>query len=159
GRVYGCDFDIVVFTNLSQDHLDCHEDKEDYLRAKSLLVAQRGNVYDKERQRFAVINDGDGHSDLLTRSTAQNVLSHGCREAAQVRAKNIQLDVTYTNFTLTTPVGTIDINSRLIGMFNIYNMLAASSAAIAAEVPLNVIKTALEELTGVDGRFEQVVAG
>ena len=159
GRVYGCDFDIAVFTNLSQDHLDYHKDMEDYLRAKSLLFAQLGNVYDKERPKFAVINEDDPYSELLKRSTAQNVLTYGCREAAQVRATNIQLDVTYTNFTLTTPVGTIDINSRLIGMFNIYNMLAASSAAIAAEVPLNVIKTALEKLIGVDGRFEQVVAG
>jgi len=159
GRVYGSDFDIAVFTNLSQDHLDYHKDMEDYLRAKSLLFAQLGNVYDEERPKFAVINEDDPHSELLKRSTAQNVLTYGCREAAQVRATNIQLDVTYTNFTLSTPVGTIDINSRLIGMFNIYNMLAASSAAIAAKVPLNVIKSALEKLTGVDGRFEQVVAG
>lgn len=56
GRVNGCEFDIAVFTNLSQDHLDYHADMKDYLHAKSLLFAQLGNTYDEENKKFAVIN-------------------------------------------------------------------------------------------------------
>lgn len=159
GRVYGCDFDIAIFTNLSQEHLDYHKDMDDYLRAKSLLFAQLGNTYDTERKKFAVVNQDDPHSELLKRSTSQHVLTYGCYHDAQIKAENIQLDVTQTTFTLASPVGSTEIKSRLIGMFNVYNMLAAAGAAIAAGIPLDTIKKAFERITGVDGRFEQVMAG
>src|SRR5699024_10706500 len=86
-------------------------------------------------------------------------LTYGCEKGAQVWADNIDLDATRTQFTLKTPVGKTAITSNLIGMFNVYNMLAASAAAIAAGVPLDVIKSALETTTGVSGRFEPVLAG
>jgi UDP-N-acetylmuramoyl-L-alanyl-D-glutamate--2,6-diaminopimelate ligase len=160
GRVYGCDFDIAIFTNLTQDHLDYHKDMDDYLRAKSLLFAQLGNVYDRKKRKFAVINADDPHSDILKKSTAQHLLTYGCHDNAMVRAEAVQLHVTHTDFTLVSPEeGTISIRSRLIGMFNVYNMLAAASAAIASDVPLETIKQALETMTGVDGRFEQVTCG
>src|SRR5690625_2793500 len=65
GRVYGSDFDIAVFTNLSQDHLDYHKNIDDYLRAKSLLFSQLGNTYDRAGRKFAVINTDDPASKLL----------------------------------------------------------------------------------------------
>ncbi|MBP2077545.1 UDP-N-acetylmuramoyl-L-alanyl-D-glutamate--2,6-diaminopimelate ligase [Oceanobacillus polygoni] len=159
GRVYGCDYDIAIFTNLSQDHLDYHSNLQDYLRAKSLLFAQLGNSYDEQGRKFAVLNADDEASDLLKRSTAQHVMTYGCHNQATVMAKGIQLGAAGTSFTLTSPVGDIEISSRLIGMFNVYNMLAASTAAIAANVPLTEIKTALEQIEGVNGRFEPVVEG
>ncbi|MEN1966973.1 UDP-N-acetylmuramoyl-L-alanyl-D-glutamate--2,6-diaminopimelate ligase [Lentibacillus sp. N15] len=159
GRVHGCDFDVAIFTNLSQDHLDYHQSMDDYLRAKSLLFAQLGNSYNEQTSKFAVINVDDAASDLLIRSTAQPVITYGCDNPAQVSAENIQLDAAKTTFTLTTPVGNIAISSRLIGMFNIYNMLAASAAAITMHVPITTIKAALETISGVDGRFEPVLAG
>lgn len=159
GRVYGCDYDIAVFTNLSQDHLDYHKDMDDYLRAKSLLFAQLGNSYKETNRKFAVINEDDSASSLLKRSTAQHILTYGCRHKADVMAKNIELKATGSNFTLSTPVGEINIQSRLIGMFNVYNMLAASTAAMAANVSLTDIKVALESISGVNGRFEPVDVG
>ncbi|WP_163970748.1 UDP-N-acetylmuramoyl-L-alanyl-D-glutamate--2,6-diaminopimelate ligase [Oceanobacillus halotolerans] len=155
GRVYGCDFDIAIFTNLSQDHLDYHKDMDDYIRAKSLLFSQLGNSYDG-KDKFAIINQDDTHYSLLQRSTAQHVITYGINHEAQVMATNIQLDALLTRFTLKTPIGTIDINSRLMGMFNVYNMLAASAAAIAMSIPLDIVKSALENINGVDGRFEAV---
>ncbi|MFD1038080.1 UDP-N-acetylmuramoyl-L-alanyl-D-glutamate--2,6-diaminopimelate ligase [Virgibacillus byunsanensis] len=156
GRVYGCDFDIAVFTNLSQDHLDYHKDMADYVRAKSLLFAQLGNTYTTDKKKYAIINIDDPEHDLLKRSTAQHVLTYGCENQAQVMAENIELDASSTNFLLTTPVGSIKITSKLIGKFNVYNMLAASAAAIASKIPLTVIKEAFENIAGVSGRFEPV---
>ncbi len=52
GRVHGCDFDVAVFTNLSQDHLDYHKDMNDYLHAKSLLFAQLGNTYAQGQKKI-----------------------------------------------------------------------------------------------------------
>ncbi|RKQ37396.1 UDP-N-acetylmuramoyl-L-alanyl-D-glutamate--2,6-diaminopimelate ligase [Oceanobacillus halophilus] len=159
GRVYGCDYDVAIFTNLSQDHLDYHKDLDDYLRAKSLLFSQLGNNYNQDKQKFAVINADDTSSDLLMRSTAQHTLTYGCQKKADISAENIKLDASGTSFMLVTPIGSLHIHSKLIGMFNIYNMLAASAAAIARGVSLEVIKSALESIKGVNGRFEAVDVG
>ncbi|WP_188454486.1 UDP-N-acetylmuramoyl-L-alanyl-D-glutamate--2,6-diaminopimelate ligase [Virgibacillus oceani] len=159
GRVYGCDFDIAIFTNLTQDHLDYHKNMDDYLHAKSLLFAQLGNTYDNGRKKFAVINMDDPHYEKLKRSTAQYVIPYGNNHDALVKAKNIRLDITGTSFTLDAPIGNVHVNSKLIGMFNVYNMLAASAAAIAAGVPISIIKSALEIIPGVSGRFEPVQVG
>src|SRR5699024_10388704 len=98
-------------------------------------------------------------SDLLKRSTAQHVLTYGCQNKADVMATNIKLDITKTTFTLETLKGSVEITSRLIGMLNVYNMLAASSAAIVKEVPLNTIKEAQGDGKDVHGRCEPVLPG
>lgn len=157
-RVYGCEFDIAIFTNLTQDHLDYHSSMEDYLRAKSLLFSQLGNGY-SSRKKFAILNKDDTYSELLEKSTAHHVITYGCSNAAMVKATNIELNIHETKFTLHTPHGTADIKSHLIGMFNVYNMLAASAAALAMNIPLDIIQKALNDMTGVNGRFEQVLAG
>lgn len=159
GRVHGCDYDVAIFTNLSQDHLDYHKDMDDYLRAKSLLFSQLGNNFNQEKQKFAIINADDSYADLLKRSTAQHILTYSCRQGADVIAKDIQLEASGTSFLLVTPVGEVKIKSKLIGKFNVYNMLAATGAAIAKNVSLDVIKEALESINGVDGRFEVVDEG
>ncbi|HLR62210.1 MAG TPA: UDP-N-acetylmuramoyl-L-alanyl-D-glutamate--2,6-diaminopimelate ligase [Lentibacillus sp.] len=156
GRTHGCDYDIAIFTNLSQDHLDYHPDMSDYLHAKSLLFAQLGNTYNEGQKKFAVINEDDPYSAFLKKSTAQHVITYGCQDGAQVRAKDINLEVTKTTFTMNSPIGSVKINSSLIGKFNVYNMLAASAAAISADIPLEVIKEALENMQGVSGRFQPV---
>ncbi|WP_430791410.1 UDP-N-acetylmuramoyl-L-alanyl-D-glutamate--2,6-diaminopimelate ligase [Virgibacillus flavescens] len=156
GRVYGCDFDIAVFSNLSQDHLDYHKDMVDYLRAKSLLFSQLGNTYTQDKKKFAVINIDDPVHDILVRSTSQHIFTYSCKSQASIMAQNIILEANNTSFDLVTPVGEVIINSRLIGMFNVYNMLAAAGAAIALKVPIKVIKTALEEIKGISGRFEPI---
>lgn len=157
-RVYGCEFDIAIFTNLTQDHLDYHTSMEDYLRAKSLLFSQLGNDY-SSKKKYAILNKDDSHSELLEKSTAHHVITYGCVNAAMVRATNIELKLHETKFTMHTPRGTVEIKSNLIGMFNVYNMLAASAAALAMNIPLEIIQKALTNMAGVNGRFEQVLAG
>lgn len=156
GRVYGCDFDIAIFTNLTQDHLDYHESMEDYLHAKSLLFAQLGNQYHKDNRKFAIINLDDPASQKLMRSTAQNVVTYGFHEDSIVSAKSIKLTPTGTSFLLCTPNGNAVVNSKLLGKFNVSNMLAAAAAAISFGIPLYIIKEALESISGINGRFELV---
>src|SRR5690625_2637164 len=159
GRVHGCDYDIALFTNFSQDHLDYHKDLDDYLRVKSLLFAQLGNSYEESHDKFAIVNADDPASELIKRSTAQHILTYGCNHQSDVMATDIELSAKGTIFTLGTPIGMIEIQSQLIGKFNVYNMLAASSVAITNNIPLQVIKEALENISGVNGRFEQVNEG
>lgn len=159
GRVHGCNYDLAIFTNLSQDHLDYHENMDNYFQAKSLLFSQLGNAYHQDEPKFAILNADDPHCEALSKCTAQHVITYGCKNASQVMATNIKMDIVQTSFTLETPIGSIQIDSQLTGMFNVYNMLAATSAAIVENVPLEVIKQALEKINGVDGRFEQVNEG
>ena len=156
GRVYGCDYDIAIFTNLSQDHLDYHKDMEDYLRAKSLLFSQLGNSYGEGKGKFAILNADDSSFLLLKKSTAQKVITYGCEKEAQFKADDIVLTAAGTEFTLQTPLGSTKIKSKLIGKFNVYNMLAAAAAAVSYGIPLDTVKKALAEMNGVNGRFEVV---
>lgn len=158
GRTYGCQFDIAVFTNLTQDHLDYHTDMDAYLEAKALLFSQLGNAYG-EKPKFAIINMDDPAAKTLIQQTGQHIMTYGCSEAAQVRALNWKLTAGGAVFTLATPVGTTTISSNLVGKFNIYNMLAAAAAALASGVSLTIIKRGLESIHGVDGRMEQVAIG
>lgn len=157
GRVSGCDFDVAIFTNLSRDHLDDHGTMDEYIRAKSMLFAQMGNVFSNTKKKYVVLNADDANLSLLERSTPQHVLTYGYKSEAQVMARDVELEADGTSFTLDTPVGNIRINSRMIGMFNVYNMLASGAAAITQSVPLPTIKEALENVAGVAGRFEPIV--
>ncbi|MEN2766542.1 UDP-N-acetylmuramoyl-L-alanyl-D-glutamate--2,6-diaminopimelate ligase [Ornithinibacillus xuwenensis] len=159
GRVYGCDYNIAIFTNLTQDHLDYHESMDDYLRAKSLLFAQLGNSYHTNNKKFAIINVDDSVSWRISRSTAQAIITYGIKGEAIITAKDIQLTPMGTRFLLCTPYGNADIKSNLIGNFNVYNMLAASAAAIISGISLPIIKEALQSIQGVHGRFEPIVNG
>lgn len=158
GRVYGCDFDTVIFTNLTQDHLDYHKNELQYFHAKSLLFSQLGNSY-YETKKYAVINADDPYSESLQKMTSQPIVTYGIEKKADVRASNVELFPNRTSFRLKTPLGTVKITSRLIGEFNVYNMLAACSAAIAHQVPIPVIKETLETIMPIPGRFETVDCG
>src|SRR5690625_309433 len=159
GRVAGCNFDVAIYTNLSQDHLDYHETMEEYLQAKMLLFSQLGNSYAQAQPKYAILNYDDPYFDKVKKSTTQTVVSYGLTDEAMIYASNIQLQPNYTYFDLHTPGGTVSIKSQLIGKFNIYNMLAAVSAAYVYDVPLAVIQQALENLSGVSGRLEQINEG
>ncbi|MBO8155336.1 MAG: UDP-N-acetylmuramoyl-L-alanyl-D-glutamate--2,6-diaminopimelate ligase [Bacillaceae bacterium] len=158
GRVFGCDFDIAVFTNLTQDHLDYHKNFDDYLRAKTLLFSQMGNVY-SNRPKFAVVNRDDPHGEYFIKSTPYETLTYGIHNEADVKAENIELKPDGTVFTMKTPKKSISVHTPLAGEFSVYNLLAAASAAICAGVPLSTIQKAFEKTKGVPGRFESVHVG
>lgn len=157
--MHGTDIDVAVFTNLSQDHLDYHASFEDYFHAKSLLFSQLGNTFDPGHPKYAVINTDDHYAEALIKSTAQPVCTYGIDKPADIMAKDIQLASNGTSFLLQTPKGEAKITSKLMGKFNVYNMLAAVGAAICSGVPFDTICKALQETTGVAGRFEPVMAG
>ncbi len=79
GRARGCDFNIAVFTNLSQDHLDYHPTMKDYMYAKGLLFAQLGNTYQKGNLKAAVLNSDDPVSEEYRNMTSAEVYTYGIR--------------------------------------------------------------------------------
>lgn len=159
GRVFGCDFNLAIYTNLSQDHLDYHKNMEAYFHAKSLLFSQLGNGYDPNNQKHAIINVDDAYAEKLIKVTSQQIITYGIEKEADVFATDIEYSSGQTIYTLHTPIGKIDINTALIGSFNVYNMLAAASAAIINGVSIGTIAATFAAIQGVDGRFEQVSEG
>ncbi|MFK2824907.1 UDP-N-acetylmuramoyl-L-alanyl-D-glutamate--2,6-diaminopimelate ligase [Bacillus sp. B190/17] len=156
GRVWGCDYDIAVFTNLTQDHLDYHHTMEEYSRAKGLLFAQLGNSYAAGQPKFAVLNEDEETSALYKKETAAHVVTYGIDKEAMFRATDVRLTSEGTEFTLTYPEGSKKVKTQLAGKFNIYNVLAALAAAYTAGTAVETAIHAIEQVKGVAGRFELV---
>ncbi|MBW3113966.1 MULTISPECIES: UDP-N-acetylmuramoyl-L-alanyl-D-glutamate--2,6-diaminopimelate ligase [Bacillaceae] len=159
GRVHGCDYDIAVFTNLSQDHLDYHKSMDDYRNAKGLLFSQLGNTYFKKSPKYAIINKDDEAADYFIRSTAAHVLTYGLHSSADFFAKDLVLGATESVFTLVSPFGEWEMVLKYAGKFNVYNALAALATAFAAGIPIEDSIRSLEKAKGVRGRFETVSEG
>lgn len=156
GRTRGIDFDIAVFTNLTQDHLDYHQTMEKYREAKGLLFSQLGNDYDDAKRKIAILNADDSSSPYFARITTAQLITYGLSESAMVRADQIRITAQGTSFRLHTFKGSIDIDWQLLGKFNVYNALAAASVALCCGCTLEQIREGLEKTPVVDGRFEQV---
>ncbi|MBN1106085.1 MAG: UDP-N-acetylmuramoyl-L-alanyl-D-glutamate--2,6-diaminopimelate ligase [Deltaproteobacteria bacterium] len=154
-RTSDCPFRVAIFTNLSRDHLDYHGTMEEYFRAKSLLFRELGKQVSGSGAA-AVINMDDPRGSELAGLTDAPVLSYGVREGRMVRAASIQTDRTGLKVDLITPWGTRAIRSALLGEFNIYNILAASAAALSLGIGLDDVAKGIEDLRVVPGRMELV---
>ncbi|WP_068616356.1 UDP-N-acetylmuramoyl-L-alanyl-D-glutamate--2,6-diaminopimelate ligase [Paenibacillus tuaregi] len=161
GRVKGTHFRTAIFTNLTQDHLDYHKTMEEYRAAKGLFFSRLGNRYfeDPQERSYAVLNVDDEASEYFARQTAAEVITYGVEKEADVRASDISITARGTAFHVETFAGAADISLRMVGKFNVYNALAAISAALLEGITLEQIKSSLESLQGVEGRVEAVDEG
>lgn len=154
-RVFGTRFRVGVFMNLTRDHLDFHKDMESYFRAKQLLFSsENGN-----RIETAVINTDDSYGKRLESQTTCAILSFGFNKDSQIRVLEYHNRVDGTDLTLQTPAGKIGYRLHLIGRPNIYNVMAATGAALSLGIGPEKIRAGIEGLDGVPGRMERVDAG
>jgi UDP-N-acetylmuramoyl-L-alanyl-D-glutamate--2,6-diaminopimelate ligase len=156
-RVWGVQVDIGIFTNLTQDHLDYHGTMEAYGAAKQKLFEGVGSA----PPRVAVINDDDwwGGEKLAYASKSPQMMRYGLEEdGPEYLAKDLKLSAGKTTYLWKTPHGEVPIESPLTGRVNIYNLLAASCAALGRGLSLEHIAAAARDLQQVPGRF-QVVPG
>jgi UDP-N-acetylmuramoyl-L-alanyl-D-glutamate--2,6-diaminopimelate ligase len=159
GRVHGCDYDVAVFTNLTQDHLDYHKTMDEYKRAKSLLFAQLGNTFNHQHPKFAVLNADDQASEMYSRATAAQIVTYGIDMRADIQAKDIQMTSSGTRFNLIIETEIYPVQMQLIGKFSVYNVLASIAASLVSGIEINQIIKSIESVEGVSGRFELVNAG
>ncbi|MBB5172177.1 UDP-N-acetylmuramoyl-L-alanyl-D-glutamate--2,6-diaminopimelate ligase [Texcoconibacillus texcoconensis] len=155
GRVWGCDYDIAVFTNLTQDHLDYHKTMDHYRFSKSLLFSQLGNAYHRS-PKYAVINRDDEAAPFFEEASAAPVITYGLENEADLQAVNVEATPKGTTFQLKTPRTTLPFSLNLLGRFNVYNALASIAACYAAGIDLERIRDAMHSVAGVPGRFERV---
>lgn len=152
-RVEGCEFDIGIFTNLTQDHLDFHKNFDDYRNTKLKLFTEYANL---SKEFKGVINIDDENGKFFINSMNKNYLTYGIRKKANVSAENLELKNDKTKFLLKSFGKSILIELQLKGIFNVYNSLSAATSAIAENIEMDVIKKGLENLQCVPGRMEEI---
>jgi len=145
-------FDALVFTNLTQDHLDFHETMDEYFRAKRRLFVGAAPPP-------AAVNLGDEWGRLLAEELGDvsraPLVTFGFADDAEIRPEGLELDASGARFT----AGGIEIRSSLRGRFNVENVLGAVAAGILLDVAEDEIAAGVAALAGVPGRFEAVDEG
>ncbi len=172
-RVCDIDFDAAVFTNLTRDHLDYHNDMESYYQAKKLLFTDILSKSSKGK-KYAVINKDDIYGERLIDEINKEInkidktgssgggksgfkiITYGMSKDCGVFASNIKSDTFGMTFDLNLPSGLVKISSKLIGSYNVYNILAASAVSFALEVEPRQIAKGILDLAFVPGRIERV---
>lgn len=156
-RVDELTFDVAMFTNLTQDHLDFHGTFEAYRAAKRHLFELLASS--PKPRPTAVVNADDPAGPEMTRGLPVTVLTFGLGERVDVRALSHESTLAGIRLTADTPRGRIELTSPLIGEHNVMNLLGAVAAGIALGLPDEAIARALAAVGAVPGRFEQVRAG
>ena len=148
-RVDGNRFAAAIFSNLTRDHLDYHPDMEHYFSTKRRLFDML------PAGAPAIINTDDSYG-LQLAAVVGCAVTYAIDRPADVTPERVVSSFTGTSFDVRTPRGRLQIRSPLPGQFNVYNVLAAVSAAIALDVPFQAIEQGVAGLEGVPGRFELV---
>ncbi len=154
-RVFGCEFDCAVFTNLTSEHLDYHKTLDHYAESKRRLFSDylmRGH----KPRRFAVTNGDDPRGEEMVGGIHLPVIRYGVSPSCDITADQVTSSFEGLSCRIRTPKGPVSIRSKLIGDFNLYNILAAVAVGIGMDVPLETLKQGVEGLEGVPGRFEKV---
>ena len=151
-RVAGIEFDAAVFTNLTQDHLDYHENMEAYLLEKlKLFEAVRGE------DAFTVVNNEDPFAGRFAGISRVPCYRYG--RGGDVRALDVRIEARRTSYRVVSPWGAEEISMNLLGSHNVSNALAAITACGALGLPMSRIARGVEALASVPGRFEHVDVG
>jgi UDP-N-acetylmuramoyl-L-alanyl-D-glutamate--2,6-diaminopimelate ligase len=156
-RTAGCEYDVAVFTNLTQDHLDYHRTMEEYFQAKLRLFTGLGQGK-KTRQR-AIVNMDDPRGVYVRAACRVPVWGYALNVSADLVAENVRLSMNGSTFTAATPAGTFTVESRLVGEHNVYNLLGAIGVALHGGATCDQVREAVARVSNVPGRFERVSAG
>ena len=158
GRIYGIEFDIAVFTNLTQDHLDFHKNMNNYFNAKKMLFTSLCNNL-KRNKKFAIINADDFYGKQLLEDTQINAIKISYSISCKTNhlfciAKNIILNSNNSSFELESTFGTSNVCISHIGLHNVYNILAVFCICVAVGIKFETIIKQLENVVGAPGRLE-----
>ncbi len=159
-RVRGLQFGAAVFTNLTRDHLDYHKTLEAYFEVKTKLFTGETGAPPK----VSLVNLDDPYGEklaahLVAKVPGTRVVTFGENPRAQVRAENVALNFKNTTFRLAWPGGAMDLDSPLIGRYNVSNLLAAAATAWGLGRDPRVFLARLRAFKGVPGRMERIEEG
>lgn len=154
-RVEGLVFRVVVFTNISQDHLDYHRSMTEYAAAKQRLFEMVDPVLGEN-----IINGDDPMSKEMVSRNHRPVISFSAEPGkADVFPGDLQYSFKGISATLNTPNGKLNVNSTLLGQHNLQNIMAAVCVGLRLDIPVSSIETGISKLTFIPGRLEPVKSG
>ena len=153
-RVDGCSFDVALFTNLTPEHLDYHGTMEEYYRSKERLFTEVIRA-SKKPKTVSIINRDDPYGAALIDRLQGNIVTYGILEG-DVRAANVDISITGIAADIITPQAMFSVHSRLVGRYNLSNILAAAAAAYFFGISPHAVKKGIEALRGVPGRMERI---
>jgi UDP-N-acetylmuramoyl-L-alanyl-D-glutamate--2,6-diaminopimelate ligase len=156
-RVDGVDFDVAVFTNLTQDHLDFHVTMDAYREAKRRLFSFL--AAGSKPGRTAVVNADDPAGVAMVAGLPLRALTYGIHGRADVRPGRWSSGALGIRMSVLTPAGQLEVASPLVGEHNVMNLLAAAGVGVALGMAPEAIGRALGSVGSVPGRFERVEAG
>ncbi len=146
-RVYGIDFEIGAFTNLTRDHLDFHKTMDNYAMAKAMLFSMC---------KVGIINKDDAYADKISENSTCKIIKCGVKNKADIQAQNIKLSSKGVTFDAVTKLSKETIRVNIPGEFTVYNTLSAVGICLGLGISIKDIKNALAIATGVKGRAEIV---
>ena len=161
-RISGIQFDCAVLTNVTQDHLDYHGTREAYAEAKRLLYADhllRPKTGANRPVPTAIFNSDDETGRAFAEAFSGAKVTFGLEAGADVHARDVTFKPSGVSFTVDADNDSFEVESRLLGMFNVQNILGALAAALAMGLPREQALAGIRALENVRGRFEVVDAG
>lgn len=147
-RVYGCKFDVGVFTNLTQDHLDFHKTMENYFNAKAKLfdISEKG-----------VVNyDDESGKRIYEKGACADIMRVGLGEECDLRAENISFSSRGADFDMVYGGKAYKTHIQIPGEFSVYNAICAAGAALQLGIDIETVIKGLANAVGVLGRVEVV---
>ncbi|MBN1872110.1 MAG: UDP-N-acetylmuramoyl-L-alanyl-D-glutamate--2,6-diaminopimelate ligase [Candidatus Omnitrophica bacterium] len=152
-RVEAVDFDVAVLTNVTGDHLDYHKTMKDYVDSKMMLFKSL------DKEKTAILNHDDKYYKAFKKITKAKIFTYGISDDAHFNARDIDLRADGSTFSVDSPDGTFRVATSLIGLHNIYNILAAIAVAFSERVDIKICVGAINDFKNVPGRLESVDAG
>ncbi len=155
-RVRRCWFDVAVFTNLSQDHLDFHGNMQAYWSSKKKLFTEYLTQGPKRERAVSVINCDDPRGRELADSLPMPVVKTGSNSDCEIKAENYQCELIGTTGKAATPGGSFDFKTPLVGVHNVENILNAAGVGSALNIAPPAIRDGIEALAAIPGRLESI---
>ncbi|MFH1452846.1 MAG: UDP-N-acetylmuramoyl-L-alanyl-D-glutamate--2,6-diaminopimelate ligase [Armatimonadota bacterium] len=156
-RVYGIPYDIAVFTNFTQDHLDYHGSMDNYFQAKLKFFKSLRKDKNLHKDPCAVLNADDEKTPLITESSEAEIFTYGLNNPADITALDIDIKEEGISYLLKNGKDApVCVNLKLLGYFNVYNSLAAIMSALKLGIDKNTVIKAVENIMPVRGRFENI---
>lgn len=163
GRVEGIEFDNASFTNLTEDHLDYHKTMDNYAKAKAILFHKVSMTGQTKPNKSAHINIDVPYADVMEQAVDHQdvcpIYTYSVDQPSDLQARNIRFNASSSEFGIHTKNGNFDVETHLVGRFNVYNVLCAISACLGEGIPMETILEALKDFHAVPGRFELINEG
>lgn len=155
-RIRNCSFDIGIFTNLTQDHLDYHGNMDSYWNCKKRFFTEYIRSGPKKDRALAIINCDHPKGKELASLLGDRMLTTGHHDACTIRHRNVRSSLSGISGEILTPAGDFMFKSHLAGKHNLENILLAAGVGVTLNLSAHTIQSGIADLSCIPGRLERI---